>query len=56
MATMLDDPTQTASAVRMDITDGLAVIRLNDPSRPVNVISAGLLAEINAILERLEDG
>lgn len=56
MATMLDEPTQTASAVRMDIADGLAVIRLNDPSRPVNVISAGLLAEMTAILERLEDG
>jgi 3-hydroxyacyl-CoA dehydrogenase/enoyl-CoA hydratase/3-hydroxybutyryl-CoA epimerase len=56
MATMLDEPTQTASAVRMDIADGLAVIRLNDPSRPVNVISAGLLAEMNAILERLENG
>jgi 3-hydroxyacyl-CoA dehydrogenase/enoyl-CoA hydratase/3-hydroxybutyryl-CoA epimerase len=56
MATMLDEPTQTASAVRMDIADGLAVIRLNDPSRPVNVISAGLLAEMNDILQRLEDG
>jgi 3-hydroxyacyl-CoA dehydrogenase/enoyl-CoA hydratase/3-hydroxybutyryl-CoA epimerase len=32
------------------------VIRLNDPSRPVNVISAGLLAEMNEVLQRLEDG
>ena len=56
MATMLDEETQTASAVRMDVADGLAVVRLNDPTRPVNVISAGLLAEMNGILERLENG
>ncbi|HEX6367314.1 MAG TPA: fatty acid oxidation complex subunit alpha FadJ [Longimicrobium sp.] len=58
MATILEEERETAQAspVRMEVTDGLAVITLNDPARPVNVISEGLLSEMSAILERLENG
>jgi 3-hydroxyacyl-CoA dehydrogenase/enoyl-CoA hydratase/3-hydroxybutyryl-CoA epimerase len=58
MATILEEERETAQAspVRMEVTDGLAVITLNDPDRPVNVISAGMLQEMGAILERLEHG
>ncbi|HEU4882214.1 MAG TPA: enoyl-CoA hydratase-related protein, partial [Longimicrobium sp.] len=58
MATILEEERQTAQAapVRMEVTDGLAVITLNDPARPVNVISEGMLREMGAVLERLENG
>jgi len=57
MSTILDEATaQAASPVRMEISDGLAIIRLNDPDRPVNVISAGLLREMGRLLDRLENG
>ena len=58
MATILEEERETAQAspVRMEVTDGLAVITLNDPARPVNVISEGLLTEMAEILERLENG
>jgi 3-hydroxyacyl-CoA dehydrogenase / enoyl-CoA hydratase / 3-hydroxybutyryl-CoA epimerase len=46
----------TMSAVRMDIEDGVAVLRLADPGRPVNVLSRGLVEEIAGILDRLERG
>ncbi|MBW3570938.1 MAG: fatty acid oxidation complex subunit alpha FadJ [Gemmatimonadetes bacterium] len=58
MATILDEERDTEQAlpVRMEVTDGLAVITLNDPARPVNVISEGLLRELGGILDRLENG
>ncbi|HEU0299170.1 MAG TPA: 3-hydroxyacyl-CoA dehydrogenase NAD-binding domain-containing protein, partial [Longimicrobium sp.] len=60
MATILEEERDTATAsaapVRMEVTDGLAVITLNDPDRPVNVISEGLLREMGALLDRLEAG
>lgn len=57
MATILDEEqAQSAPPVRMEISDGLAVIRLNDPARPVNVISEGLLREMTALVDRLENG
>ena len=57
MATILDEEqAQAAPPVRMEISDGLAIIRLNDPARPVNVISADLLREMTALVERLENG
>jgi 3-hydroxyacyl-CoA dehydrogenase/enoyl-CoA hydratase/3-hydroxybutyryl-CoA epimerase len=57
MATILDEEqAQAAPPVRMEISDGLAIIRLNDPARPVNVISAGMLAEMTALVEQLENG
>ncbi len=60
MATILEEERETAAApaapVHMEVTDGLAVITLNDPARPVNVISEGLLREMGALLDRLEAG
>ncbi|HEX2076959.1 MAG TPA: fatty acid oxidation complex subunit alpha FadJ [Longimicrobium sp.] len=60
MATILEEEretaTESAAPVRMEVTDGLAVITLNDPARPVNVISEGLLREMGALLDRLERG
>jgi 3-hydroxyacyl-CoA dehydrogenase/enoyl-CoA hydratase/3-hydroxybutyryl-CoA epimerase len=57
MATILDEePAQSAPPVTMEINDGLAVIRLNDPDRPVNVISEGLLREMSDLVERLDNG
>jgi 3-hydroxyacyl-CoA dehydrogenase/enoyl-CoA hydratase/3-hydroxybutyryl-CoA epimerase len=60
MATILEEEretaTESAAPVRMEVTDGLAVITLNDPDRPVNVISEGLLREMGALLDRLESG
>jgi 3-hydroxyacyl-CoA dehydrogenase/enoyl-CoA hydratase/3-hydroxybutyryl-CoA epimerase len=57
MATILDEEqAQSAPPVTMEISDGLAIIRLNDPNRPVNVISADLLREMGELVERLENG
>ena len=57
MATILDEEqAQSAPPVRMETSDGLAIIRLNDPSRPVNVISADLLREMGELVEQLENG
>jgi len=58
MATILEEERETAQAspVRMEVTDGLAVITLNDPARPVNVISEALLREMGALIDRLDDG
>jgi 3-hydroxyacyl-CoA dehydrogenase/enoyl-CoA hydratase/3-hydroxybutyryl-CoA epimerase len=58
MSTILEEEPRTAAAppVRMEVTDGLAVITLNDPARPINVISEDMLNEMAAILERLENG
>lgn len=56
MATILDEEQAQAAPVRMEISDGLAIIRLNDPARPVNVISANMLAEMTALVEQLENG
>jgi len=40
----------------MDVEDGIAIIRLNQPGKPVNVISADLVEAMHAILDRLERG
>jgi 3-hydroxyacyl-CoA dehydrogenase / enoyl-CoA hydratase / 3-hydroxybutyryl-CoA epimerase len=57
MATLLEDAERTAaSPVRMEIADGLATLTLNDPGRPVNVISAALVEEMGELLRRLEEG
>lgn len=60
MSTMLEEAAPTADTttapVTVEIADGLALITLNDPDRPVNVISAELVEEMGRILERLENG
>ncbi|HEX2205842.1 MAG TPA: 3-hydroxyacyl-CoA dehydrogenase NAD-binding domain-containing protein [Longimicrobium sp.] len=55
MATLAEDAV-SAPPVRMDVEDGIGIIRLNDPGKPVNVISAALVEEMSDILRRLEDG
>jgi 3-hydroxyacyl-CoA dehydrogenase/enoyl-CoA hydratase/3-hydroxybutyryl-CoA epimerase len=57
MATILDEEqAQAAPPVRMEISDGLAIIRLNDTSRPQNVISADMLHHMTDLVEQLENG
>ena len=40
--------------VRMDVEDGIAVIRLDQPGKPVNVISRQMMEEMTEVLGRLE--
>jgi 3-hydroxyacyl-CoA dehydrogenase/enoyl-CoA hydratase/3-hydroxybutyryl-CoA epimerase len=53
-ATLTEETVETS--VRMDVEDGIAIIRLNQPGKPVNVISADLVSALHGILRRLEDG
>jgi 3-hydroxyacyl-CoA dehydrogenase/enoyl-CoA hydratase/3-hydroxybutyryl-CoA epimerase len=53
MATMVNE--QTGAPVRMDVEDEIAIIRLDQPGKPVNVISAELVAAMDDILRRLEE-
>jgi len=52
MATMVSE--QTGAPVSMDVQDGIAILRLNQPGKPVNVISADLVAAMDELLGRLE--
>ena len=54
MATMVNE--STGAPVHMDVEDGIAIIRLDQPGKPVNVISAELVAAMDEILGRLEEG
>jgi 3-hydroxyacyl-CoA dehydrogenase / enoyl-CoA hydratase / 3-hydroxybutyryl-CoA epimerase len=56
MATTLPQGQDAASAVRMEIEDGVAVLRLDLPGKPVNVLSRGLVEEFARAIERLESG
>jgi 3-hydroxyacyl-CoA dehydrogenase / enoyl-CoA hydratase / 3-hydroxybutyryl-CoA epimerase len=56
MATVLEGAPTTAPPVTMEIDDGLAVLTLDDPARPVNVISAAMVEEMTRLLDRLESG
>ena len=62
MATLDESTTELAedagetAPVPLESLDGRGVVRLNDRSRPVNVISAALIAEMTRIIERLENG
>jgi 3-hydroxyacyl-CoA dehydrogenase/enoyl-CoA hydratase/3-hydroxybutyryl-CoA epimerase len=50
-----ETPVETAERmVRMEIEDGIAVIRLDQPGKPVNVISAQMMEEMAEVLGRLE--
>lgn len=46
--------TQDPPPVRMEVEDGIALIRLDQPGKPVNVLSAALVREMEEILARLE--
>ena len=55
MATMVNE--ETGAPVHMDVEEnGIAIIRLNQPGKPVNVISAALVAAMDDILRRIEEG
>jgi 3-hydroxyacyl-CoA dehydrogenase/enoyl-CoA hydratase/3-hydroxybutyryl-CoA epimerase len=53
MATMVNE--QTGAPVQMDVEDGIAILRLDQPGKPVNVISAALVEAMDDILRRLEE-
>ena len=53
-ATLTEDAIE--APVRMDVEDGIAIIRLNQSGKPVNVISAELVTAMHDILQRLEEG
>ncbi len=44
------------SSVSLSLEDGIAVVRIDQPGKPVNVLSEDLVAELAAIIERLETG
>src|SRR3954452_5550463 len=54
MAATLTEET-VATPVRMDVEDGIAIIRRNQPGKPVNVISAELVEAMHGILPRREE-
>ncbi|HEX8452627.1 MAG TPA: fatty acid oxidation complex subunit alpha FadJ [Longimicrobium sp.] len=54
MATTVNE--ETGAPVQMDVEDGIAIIRLDQPGKPVNVISAALVEAMDDILRRLEEG
>jgi 3-hydroxyacyl-CoA dehydrogenase / enoyl-CoA hydratase / 3-hydroxybutyryl-CoA epimerase len=45
-----------AHGVDVEVRDGVAEIRIDLPNRPVNVLSARMVEEFTAVLERLESG
>jgi 3-hydroxyacyl-CoA dehydrogenase/enoyl-CoA hydratase/3-hydroxybutyryl-CoA epimerase len=55
-ATATEERVEAAAPARMDVEDGVAVIRLNQPGKPVNVINRELLEAMGGILGRLEAG
>lgn len=52
MATMVNE--ETPAPVRMEIEDGIAILRLDQPGKPVNVLSRAFAEEMREILGRLE--
>src|SRR4051812_6451216 len=56
MATELKDVAAAVSPVRMEVEDGIAIIRIGQPGRPVNVIAADLVEAMHGVLQRLEGG
>jgi 3-hydroxyacyl-CoA dehydrogenase / enoyl-CoA hydratase / 3-hydroxybutyryl-CoA epimerase len=55
MATIEGD-TRTDAPARMEVDDGIAIIRLDQPGKPVNVLSAAMVEALTGIIERLERG
>jgi 3-hydroxyacyl-CoA dehydrogenase / enoyl-CoA hydratase / 3-hydroxybutyryl-CoA epimerase len=45
-----------AAPARLEVEDGIATIRLDQPGKPVNVLSASMVEAVREILERLEAG
>ncbi|HEX8694535.1 MAG TPA: 3-hydroxyacyl-CoA dehydrogenase NAD-binding domain-containing protein [Longimicrobium sp.] len=49
-----EEAVATRPPVRMDVEDGIAILRMDQPGKPVNVISADLVEAMQEILEELE--
>ncbi|HET7322156.1 MAG TPA: 3-hydroxyacyl-CoA dehydrogenase NAD-binding domain-containing protein [Longimicrobiaceae bacterium] len=47
---------QAAGAVTMTVEDGIALVRLDQPGKPVNVLSSALVEEMAGVIGRLESG
>jgi 3-hydroxyacyl-CoA dehydrogenase / enoyl-CoA hydratase / 3-hydroxybutyryl-CoA epimerase len=54
MATSAASDQGVNRSVRMEIVDGIALIRLDQAGRPVNVLSRDLVEELTAVIEQLE--
>src|ERR1044072_4541546 len=53
-STVVEEPAVAGPPVRTELEDVIAILRLNQPGKPVNVISAALVEEMNHILGELE--
>jgi 3-hydroxyacyl-CoA dehydrogenase/enoyl-CoA hydratase/3-hydroxybutyryl-CoA epimerase len=56
MAATENEVQADARTVRMEVEDGVAVIRLDQPGKPVNVISRPMMQEMAEVIRRLETG
>ena len=56
MATKTKSKAETEQAVRMEIEDGIAIVTLDLPGKPVNVLNTQMIEEITDILVQLETG
>jgi 3-hydroxyacyl-CoA dehydrogenase / enoyl-CoA hydratase / 3-hydroxybutyryl-CoA epimerase len=55
MAT-IEKETVAAAPASMEVEDGIAIIRLNQPGKPVNVLSQAMVEALAGIIRRLEAG
>jgi 3-hydroxyacyl-CoA dehydrogenase / enoyl-CoA hydratase / 3-hydroxybutyryl-CoA epimerase len=46
----------TASAISVQVEDGVAVVTIDQPGRPVNLLSADVIDELASVIDRLESG
>ncbi|HEX5726149.1 MAG TPA: 3-hydroxyacyl-CoA dehydrogenase NAD-binding domain-containing protein [Longimicrobiaceae bacterium] len=56
MATMTEAPAETRAPATLEVEDGIGIVRLDQPGKPVNVISSALVATMEEIIGRLEEG
>ena len=52
MATKTKSKAETEQAVRMEIEDGIAIVTLDLPGKPVNVLNAEMIVEFRDVVER----
>ena len=56
MVTTEEQVSESGGGVRLNVEDGLAWVRLDQPGRPVNVLSSDLIAAFDRVLGELEKG
>jgi 3-hydroxyacyl-CoA dehydrogenase/enoyl-CoA hydratase/3-hydroxybutyryl-CoA epimerase len=56
MSVSAESEAGVGQGVTMEVEDGVAMIRIDQPGRPVNVLSAGLVEELTAVIGELETG